>query len=68
MLGDGLGAFKLLPAFIATILVGRHGLESRNEGGGIAVQNFTPGGWLGEVHPKPAQRFFGVGERSFACH
>jgi hypothetical protein len=38
------GAFKLLPAFFATILVGWHGLESSNEGGGIVVQNFTPGG------------------------
>jgi hypothetical protein len=27
MLGDGLPAFKLLPAFLATILVGRHGLK-----------------------------------------
>jgi hypothetical protein len=28
MLGDGLRAFKLLPALLATILVGRHGLKS----------------------------------------
>ena len=27
MLGYGLGAFKPLPAFLATILVGRHGLK-----------------------------------------
>ena len=27
MLGDGLRSFKLLPAFLATILVGRHGLK-----------------------------------------
>ena len=33
MLGDGLPAFKLLPAFLATILVGRHKLESSNERG-----------------------------------
>jgi hypothetical protein len=62
MLGDGLGAFKLLPAFVATILVGWHGLESRNEGGST-MQNFTPG--VREVHPKSAQRFLAVGKRSF---
>jgi len=33
MLGDGLGALKLLPAFLATILVGRHKLESSNDRG-----------------------------------
>ena len=44
MLGDGLGAFKLLPAFLATILVGWHGLESSNEGGASAMQNSTPRG------------------------
>jgi hypothetical protein len=27
MLGDGLRAFKLLPAFLATVLVSRHGLK-----------------------------------------
>jgi hypothetical protein len=31
MLGDCFGAFKLLPALLATILVGRRGLESSNE-------------------------------------
>ena len=62
MLGDGLGAFKLLPAFVATILVGWHGLESSNEGGST-MQNFTPG--VREVHPKSAQRFLAVGKRSF---
>jgi hypothetical protein len=34
MLGDCFGAFKLLPAFLATILVGR-GLESSNGGGDV---------------------------------
>ena len=62
MLGDGLGAFKLLPAFVATILVGWHGLESSNEGGST-MQNFAPG--VREVHPKSAQRFLAVGKRSF---
>jgi hypothetical protein len=28
VLGDGLCALKLLPAFLATILVGRHGVKS----------------------------------------
>ena len=35
MLGDGLGAFKLLPALLAAILVGRHGLEPSNGGGDV---------------------------------
>src|SRR6476660_9091347 len=50
MLGDGLSAFKLLPAFLATILVGRHGLESSNEPR-RRVQNFTADGCLGEARP-----------------
>jgi hypothetical protein len=33
MLGDGLGAFKLLPALLATRLVGRHKLKSSDERG-----------------------------------
>src|SRR5262249_3938014 len=33
VLGNGLGAFKLLPAFLATILVGWHGLESDEDDG-----------------------------------
>jgi len=34
MLGDGLVAFKLLPALIATILVSRHGLEPEEAAAG----------------------------------
>jgi hypothetical protein len=33
VLGDGVGALKLLPAFFATILVGRHGLNPARERG-----------------------------------
>jgi hypothetical protein len=43
MLGDGVSAFKLLPALLATILVGRHGFESSN-GGRRRVRNFTADG------------------------
>jgi hypothetical protein len=43
MLGDGLRAFKLLPAFLATILVGRHGLKpSKMSAGG---RECTVYGW-----------------------
>ena len=34
VLGNGLRAFELLPAFLATILVGRHELESSDKSGG----------------------------------
>jgi hypothetical protein len=33
MLGDGFDTFKLFPALLATILVGRHKLKSSNERG-----------------------------------
>jgi hypothetical protein len=48
MLGDGLSALKLLPAFIATILVGRHGL---NPEGAPAVEkdNLRPVAYLGKM-------------------
>ena len=50
VLGDAFCALKLLPAFLATILVGRHGLESSNEPR-RRVQNFTADGCLWEARP-----------------
>jgi hypothetical protein len=42
VLRDGLGTFKLLTAFLATILVSRHGLVSIDQGGSEC--HFTAGG------------------------
>ena len=42
MLRDGLGTFKLLSALLTTILVGRHGLASINQG--VRECHFTAGG------------------------
>ena len=42
MLGDGLGALKLLPALLATILVGRHKLKSSNDRGTKRMYNLPP--------------------------
>ena len=45
MLGDGLGAFKLRPAFVATILVSRHGLKLQQRSARSAEKaQFTAGG------------------------
>ena len=48
MLGDGLGAFKLLPAFLATILVGRHGLKSSTKNAALENPQLMTGGSFGE--------------------
>jgi hypothetical protein len=65
MLGDCFGAFKLLPALLATILVGRHGLESSNGGGGVCgILRLMAD--VEKPHPKATQRFLAVGKRSFA--
>jgi hypothetical protein len=50
MLGDGFDTFKLLPALLATILVGRHKLKSSNERALANVQ-FTADGYRREANP-----------------
>jgi hypothetical protein len=56
MVGDGLG---LLPAFLATILVGRHSRNSANEPSGENEQ-FTAGGYIGKG-PQLKRALLGTG-------
>jgi len=57
VLGDGFGALKLLSAFLATILVGRHGLTPATRA--LAWHYFTADRCSGEVPPRSA--FLAVG-------
>ena len=49
MLGDGLGALKLLPAFLATILVGRPWAQTQQVRPAVENEQFTAGGYFGEA-------------------